>query len=104
MLKVKFNLSRTKFKASSNKFNFTAVLNCNRAPQQKTHLRCKFLKQKTLNFIYQIFVTSQLQIFSLKFKNHSSLAALKSHIEIRLNNIHIACKLLKKVIKRKSYI
>ena len=56
--------------------------------------------QKTLNFIYQIPVASQLPIFILKFKNHSGLAALKSRIEIRLNNIHITCKPL----KRKFYI
>ena len=57
ILKVKFNLSRAKFKALSSKFNFTTVLNCNHAPQQqKTICDINFLSNKNYKFDPYIFV------------------------------------------------
>jgi hypothetical protein len=43
------------------------------------------------------------QFSALNLKIYSGFEALKSRVEIRLNNIHIAYKPLKKATKRKFY-
>jgi hypothetical protein len=48
-------------------------------------------------------LSANCQFSALNLKIYIGFEALKSHVEIWLNNIHIACTPLNKVIKRKFY-